>query len=75
MPIQIQTDTQLFPPLVQTVADKDGLHTEWTEAGANMMRHLMLEGSIFSRLFPTLETEMPTSCKTMFSIQRNSPKS
>lgn len=67
MAIQVKTDIQLFPTLARTVADKEGIRVEWTPAGENLMRYFMSQ-TIFSRLFPTLEQENPTSCQKMFSM-------
>ena len=46
------TPINLFPTLTKTVATKDGLHVEWTDAGKMVINKVLGQTSIFSRLFP-----------------------
>ena len=46
------TPITLFPTLTKTVATKDGLRVEWTDAGKIVISKVLGQTSIFSRLFP-----------------------
>ena len=46
------TPISLFPTLTRTVATRDGLHVEWTDAGKMVLNKVLGQTSIFSRLFP-----------------------
>ena len=41
-----------LPSLTKTVADKDGLRVEWTEAGKHLLTHIIFQGPLAKFLLP-----------------------
>lgn len=45
---KINKDKPIYPPLTMTVADKDGMRVEWTEAGQKILEEIFKAVSPFS---------------------------
>ena len=50
---RVTTHKPIYPPLTMTVADKDGMRVEWTEAGQRIIEEIFKEisSSSFSPSF------------------------